>query len=166
MNRKTCLISNTVGELLIKQLAHELKNYNLYKSFANYFSLEGIVELEEYYRKRAEEEMNHHSIVFDYLSEADYRFTYPAVEKNTETFDNHTTPFIQTIDREIQTTQMLFNIYEVALSEKDYFTAEWMLNGLLRENREEENTSRMALSIMEQDADIFVKADKVLDLLG
>ena len=61
---------------------------------------------------------------------------------------------------------MLFNIYEVALSEKDYFTAEWMFNGLLRENREEENTSRMALSIMEQDADIFVKADKVLDLLG
>ena len=79
-NRKLSLISTEVAQLMIKQIAHELKNRNLYLSFANYFSVEGITDLEEYYRKRAEEENNHHQWLMDYLSEADVKFMYPAVE--------------------------------------------------------------------------------------
>ena len=47
-NRKLTLISPILGELLVKQLGHELKNYNLYMSFANFFAIEGITKLEEY----------------------------------------------------------------------------------------------------------------------
>ena len=165
MSRKLCLVSPAVGDLLVAQVAHELKNYNLYMSFANFFSVEGIVDLEEYYRKRAAEELNHHQWCMDYLSDADFKFVYPQVEFNTEKFEDYVTPFKQTVDREIQTTQMLYKIYETATAEKDFMTASWLREKLIKEQIEEENTSRMAVTIMEEESDIYLRADKVLDLL-
>ena len=164
-SRKLSLISPTVGELLVKQIAHELKNRNLYLTYANYFSVEGIVDLEKYYRHRAEEENNHHQWIMDYLSDGDYKFIYPTVEQNAEKFEDYATPFKQTVDREILTTQMLYAIYELALSEKDYMTASWLYEKLIKEQIEEENVSRMAVTIIEEESDIYLRADKVYDLL-
>ena len=44
-------------------------------------------------------------------------------------------------------------------------TASWLYEKLIKEQIEEENTSRMAVTIMEEESDIYLKADKVLDLL-
>lgn len=165
-SRKLQLISKELADLMVKQIAHELKNHNLYRSFANFFSVEGITDLEEYYNKRAHEEYNHHEWLSEYLSEADIKYMYPAVEINTEKIDgNYNTPFIQTIDREIQTTQMLYAIYDQAISEKDYMTASWLYKKLIDEQIEEENISRMARTIMEDESSIYLKAERVLDLL-
>lgn len=136
MNRTNCLISSTIGELLVKQLAHELKNRNLYLSFANYYALEGITDLENYYIKRAAEEDNHHNWVREYLSEADYKYMYPQIDKNTETFSKFNEPFVLTITREIQTTQMIYEVYEQASSEKDCMTVSWLYKYLINEQVE------------------------------
>lgn len=165
MERKLTIISPALGTALVKQLAHELKNYNLYMSFANFFAIEGLSDLEEYYRKRANEEKNHHQWIMDYLTDGDYKFTYPEIDKNTETFDTVVKPFQQTVEREIQTTNMIYKLYDLATSEKDYMTASWLYEKLIKEQIEEENTSRMALTIMETEADIYTKASEVLDLL-
>ena len=164
-NRKLSLVSSEIGELLVKQIAHELKNYNLYMSFSNYFGVEGIADLEEYYSHRAEEELNHHKWIKDYLTDGDYTFMYPSVEVNTEVPKDMIDPFRFTVDREIETTQLIYRIYEAALSEKDYMTAQWLSNTLIKEQVEEENTSRTALCIMEDDSPIFDKAEEILALL-
>lgn len=165
MSRKLVLVSETISNLLIKQLAHELKNYNLYKSFANYYDVEGCVALAEYYKKRADEELNHHNWIYEYLTDGDVKFMYPAVEQNSEKPTDYVMPFKATIDREIQTTQMIYAIYEAAIAEKDYMTASWLFDKLIKEQIEEENTSRMALTIMEEESDIYLRAKKVLKLL-
>lgn len=165
-NRKLTLLSKEITDLLIRQLAHELKNYSLYRSFANYFSVEAITDLEEFYLKRATEEYNHHEWIFTYLSEADCKFTYPATAVNTEVFTSYVDPFKQSIDREILTTQMIYEIMDQAISEKDYMTCSWLYDKLIKEQIEEENLVRMACKIMEEDADIYVKAEKILELLG
>lgn len=164
-NRNLTLISPTLGALLVKQIAHELKNFNLYMSFANYFSVEGVTDLENYYRKRAEEENHHHQLIMDYLSDGDFKFIYPAIEMNSETFSDYITPFKQTVQREILTTQMIYTIYKAALAEEDYMTASWLYEKLIKEQIEEENTSRMATTIMEETSDIYLRAKKVLELL-
>ena len=165
MSRKLVLVSETISNLLIKQLAHELKNYNLYKSFANYYDVEGCVALAEYYKKRADEELNHHNWIYEYLTDGDVKFMYPAVEQNSEKPTDYAMPFRATVDREIQTTQMIYAIYEAAIAEKDYMTASWLFDKLIKEQIEEENTSRMALTIMEEESDIYLRAKKVLNLL-
>ena len=150
---------------MVKQIAHELKNYNLYKSYANYFSVEGILALEKYYDKRATEEYHHHEWLASYLSEADVKFTYPVIETNTEKFTTYLEPFVQTVDREIQTTEMIYAIYKQCHLEGDYMTCSWLYEKLIKEQVEEENTSRMARTIMEESSDIFLKAKQVLNLL-
>ena len=166
MDRKKIQISKEVGDLLVKQAVHELKNYVLYSSFCNYFSLEGIVELEEYYSKRAQEEKNHHDWVLSYLNDCDYRIIYPVIEQNKQQSPtNWLEPFTWTVDREIETTQMLYDIYEIAHTQHDYMTCAWLYEKLIKEQIGEESTSRMAHCIMETDADIFVKADRILNLL-
>jgi len=165
MSRKLVLISEKISDLLVKQLAHELKNYNLYKTFANYYDVGGCLDLAEYYRKRADEELNHHNWVYEYLTDGDITFMYPAIEQNTEKPTDYIMPFRATVDREIQTTQMIYAIYDAAMAEKDFMTASWLYEKLIKEQIEEENTSRMALTIMEEESDIYLRADKVLDLL-
>ena len=150
---------------MVKQIAHELKNFALYRSYANYFSVEGILDLETYYRKRAHEEYNHHEWLSDFLYEADFKFMYPAVEFNTERVTNYLDSFVQTVDREILTTQMLYAIYKQCESEEDIMTCSWLYEKLIKEQVEEENISRMARTIMEETSDIYLRADKVLDLL-
>ena len=118
-NRKLSLISQNLAELLVKQVAHELKNFNLYKSYANYFSIEGINDLSDYYNKRASEELLHHQWIIDYLTDADIKFMYPAIDQNTEKYEDYVTPFKQTVEREIQTTAMIYVIYEASVSDKD-----------------------------------------------
>jgi len=151
---------------MVKQIAHELKNYNLYQSYANYFSVEGIVDLDVYYQRRAIEEYNHHEWVMKYLSDADFKFMYPAIEQNTEKVTNYMDPFTQTVDREIMTTEMIYAIYEQCQKEKDYMTCSWLYDKLIKEQIEEENVTRMARTIMEETSDIFLRAKKVLKLLN
>ena len=165
-NRKLCLISQEIGQLLVKQLAHELKNYNLYQSFSNFYAIEGISDLEAYYKKRADEELLHHQWCLHYLTEADYKFTYPKIDENMETFSTYEDPFKLTVDREIQTTQMIYRIYEAAIAEKDYMTASWLYGKLIKEQIEEENTSRMALRIIEEESDIYLRAQQIYNLIN
>lgn len=164
-NRKLSLISQNLAELLVKQVAHELKNFNLYKSYANYFSIEGINDLSDYYNKRASEELLHHQWIIDYLTDADIKFMYPAIDQNTEKYEDYVTPFKQTVEREIQTTAMIYVIYEAAVSDKDYMTCSWLSEKLIKEQIEEENTSRAAIDIIEQDSAIYGRAAQIKDLL-
>lgn len=164
-NRKLKLIDPGLGKLLVDQLAHELKNFNLYKTFANFFAVESINNLEIYYNIRASEELLHHEWIYEYLSNADFLFTYPAIEVNVEKFETYIDPFKLTVDREIQTTDLIYNLYETAIKLKDYMTTSWLFEKLIEEQIEEENVSRMALAIMEEDSGIFVKSKEVLKLL-
>lgn len=167
MNRKTKLISDTMGALLIKQAAHELKNFVLYNNFANYFELEAIVPLAEYFSKRAAEEKAHHDWILSYMNDADCRMMYPAIEQNKEqAVESLIDPFVFTVDREIETTQLLYKIHEQAVAERDLMTMIWLQEHLIKEQIEEENTSRVARAIMERDGDILIKAEAVLNLLA
>lgn len=106
------------------------KNYNLYRSFASFFAIEGYRVLEEYYQKRATEEKLHHDWCFQYLTDGDYKFKYPSISENMETFSELIDPFKLTVDREILTTEMIYKIYEAALEEKDLWLhlAIWKTN--------------------------------------
>ena len=166
MDRKLKLISPELAKLFVLQMVHELQNHYLYNNFANYFSLEGILDLEEYWRKRAAEEKNHHDWIYDYLNEADCRVIYPVIPADpAQAVTSIIYPFIASVNREIETTQMIYGLYKQAGTDGDLMTQSWLLSTLIKEQIEEENTSRMARVIMEMEGDIFLKAEKVLDLL-
>ena len=110
--------------------------------------------------------MLHHDWINTYLSNADYKYEHPEVEVNIEKIKTYIDPFEATIVREILTTDLIYNIYNVAQEEKDYMTCSWLYKKLIKEQIEEENTSRMAYSIMNQDGSIFTRAKRILELLN
>lgn len=133
---------------------------------ANYFAVEGIVQLEEYYVKRAIEEYHHHDWIRTRLSEADFSYKYPAVPQVKNDWPNNIQPFKDTVLKEIETTEKIDRIAKVAMEEGDYQTFTWLQSKLIPEQHEEESTSRTALDIMNQeDASIFKKAEEVYELL-
>lgn len=164
MDRKLRLLSDSITKLLIKQAGHELENFMLYTMFSNYFALEGLGDLEKYYYERAKEEKHHHDWIISYLTDADCPLTYPSVTIDKKV-ENLIDPFIFTVNKEIETTQMIYAIADQALTEKDYMTWNWLNQKLIPEQIEEENVSRFARQIMEMDADVLVKSSKILDLL-
>ncbi|KZX17229.1 ferritin [Methanobrevibacter filiformis] len=161
--RRVSSISPKTAELLIAQIGHELYNHNLYKTFANYFAVKGLHKLEEYYTLRAGEELEHHTWIVDRLNYADVSYKYPAIpEVDAEIKDEEDT-FLQTLDKEIETTELIYNIVNTAKEEKDWETVYWLQETLVNEQTEEEHISRKFLKTAKQDTDWIAKEEYILD---
>ena len=126
--RRKCTISVDMQKLMLRQLVHELYNHNLYKSFANFYGVRGYNILEEYYKKRSEEEKLHHDWVYGYLSTTDTEFIYPDIPAISEKFTELIDPLKLTVDKEIQTTMEINEMVDLAADEGDWATFNW-LNG-------------------------------------
>lgn len=166
-HKTECRLSNEMIDKLVDQIHHELYNHNLYKTFANFFLVEGLMKLHQYYVARANEELVHHNWIVDYLNANHIEFKYPAIPEISESFDDYITPFELTLEKEIETTNLINVMVELALKEKDWLTFNWLMkdNGakLVAEQREEESISRTALNIANQDDSWISKEAAILD---
>lgn len=170
VNRRDCTISDAMINLLVRQLQHEQYNHNLYRMFANWYALHGLVVLEAYYKQRANEEKVHHDWIADYLNECDAIYTYPEIPKVTEIFEDLVTPFELTVNKEIETTNLIYDIVNLAMKETDWMTWTWLMNNtpgqamLVAEQREEEALSRTALDIAKQDGSWLIKEKSIMNV--
>jgi ferritin len=166
MNVRECRLSDKMQELLNQQLKDELYNHNLYKTMENFFEVEGIDDLKEYYRKRAAEELEHFGWVFSYMGYQDAFIDIPPIEKIKQSVSETIKIFEDTVDVEIKTTASIKRIYDQAVLEGDGFTRIWLDEKLYKEQTEEESTSRTALDIIKlKDTPILERARKILALL-
>ena len=110
--------------------------------------------LEKYYESRAEEELLHHRWIKNYLKECDANYTYPKVEAINVDILDRKTPFILTVDKEIETTMGIYSIAALAYKEGDFTTLQWLYGSdedrgrLILEQSEEENISRLYVNMV------------------
>ena len=155
-------LKKEMAEILVLQIAHELYNQNLYKTFANYFGVKGFLKLEEYYLKRSFEEYNHSEWIREYLNDCDIVFQYPQIDKVEITINELIDPFLLTVDKEIDTTDKINEIAVKALSLPDLATFNF-LQKLISEQIEEEKISRTILSIAKMEGSWLRKEEAILD---
>lgn len=159
-------LSESMINLLIKQVGHELHNYTLYKTLANYFGTNGLNLLKEYYLGRADEELLHHQWIVDYLDERGIFFKYPGISEVTEEFDEYLDAFELTLVVEEETTKMIYEIVDLAKKEDDYLTLCWLMQStgsqLLKEQAEEIAISELALDIASHEGSWFEKERAIL----
>lgn len=164
--KRSINLSENMIDLLIKQISHELHNYTLYKTFANYFSSCGLLDLCKYYQARANEEQEHHQWIVDYLDERGVFFKYPAIAEVNEEFDEHIDVFKLTVAVEEETTKMIYDIIDLAHEEKDWLTLAWLTKSggaeLCLEQAEEMSISELALDIASQDGTWIEKGRAIL----
>ena len=168
-SRRICTLSQSMIEMLVKQLSAELANHSLYRTFANYFAVEGLPKLEEYFKERAKEEYLHHDWIYNYLSENDAIFQYPPVPPINVDITNRIMPFDATVDREIETTMGINLIVEQAKKEGDWATFQWLHGNdpqggmLVKEQVEEESVSRTVADMAKEEASWLRKQHAILD---
>ena len=126
--RRTCTLSSVMIEMLVKQMSAELANHSLYRTFANFFDVEGLPKLAIYWLGRAAEEYLHHEWIYKYLTTNDALFQYPSVPAIKVNITDRIMPFAATVDREIETTMSINKIVDQAQKEGDWATFQW-LNG-------------------------------------
>lgn len=165
--RRRCTISDEMKELLILQLRHELANYNIYMSFAVYFGNLGFSKLVEYWEGRAKEEHKHHQWILNYLYECNAKFEYPGISSSEINIPDKIFPFKFTVDREIETTGMIYNLVNKSVSLGDWATFSFLIGDdvefgkLVIEQREEEHLSREVLKIAQSDTDWLSIQDSI-----
>lgn len=166
-SKRSLELSESMINLLVKQIGHELHNYMLYKTFAVYFANVGLNLLKEYYDRRADEELLHHTWICDYLVERGVFFKYPTVDEVNEDFSDHLDIFKLTVEAEEDTTESIYAIVDLAHQENDYLTLSWLMqnnNGakLVMEQSEELDISNLALEIAHMDGSWFEKERAIL----
>jgi ferritin len=161
--RRESAIADKTAKLLVEQISHELYNHSLYRTFANYFAVQGLDDLETYYIGRAEEEIDHHRWIVDRLNYAHVEYKYPSIDAVEVEIKDNVDTFVQTLDKEIETTELIYNIVNSAQEENDWETFNWLQDTLVDEQTEEEHISRKYLKVAEQeDVDWLTKADNIL----
>jgi ferritin len=160
--KKTQVISDKIAELLLKQVAREMFNHNLYATFCDYFKIIGLDPLAEYFKSRAKEEMNHHSWITEYLSDCSIPFAYPQIDAIEMEIPNHLFPFQKTVDAEIETTEWIKKIADIVFEEKDWQTFFW-IRKLVDEQVEEEGLSLKVLQLASQETDWITKSEAILN---
>lgn len=167
-NLNKCSIHPDLQKMLIEQMSVELYNHNLYRSFANYYSVNGLNKLSDYYSMRAQEEYNHFLWCIKFANESDLRYDLPKIDEVNEKLDNFITPFEIALDAEIETTEMIYDMADRAREVKDNIFLQWLYkSGLLVDEQSEEcSLSRKTLAIMNLDDSILAKQDAIANLYG
>lgn len=168
--RLQCSLSDSLRDLFVQQLQHELKNFTLYNSFSVYYGCKGLEKLAKYFKGRADEELIHQEWIMDYLTTCDADFEYPCIPINeNQKVEDDVAPFRMTVEREVETSGMIRHIADTAMAQGDWMTLSFLLGTfnkarLIPEQIEEESLSRTALDIMSTDDHILKKEDQIYDL--
>lgn len=169
IDRTICTISETIKNLLIRQLKHEMDNYFIYRQFAFKFKQKGLNKLYEYWEGRAKEELEHHQWILNYLTQCDASFDYTTNPVEKLDMEDLIDPFKFTVNREIETTMMIYEIVDKANEEKDWATISFLMGDdkefgkLVIEQREEEKLSRDILDIVKNGEDWLAIQDSIYE---
>jgi len=138
------MISEKMTEALNEQIGMEAFASFLYLSMASWCNYKGLNGCAQFFQRQSEEEREHMLRIYNYLSEMDVYAITPAVDKVPDDFESIQAIFKETYKHEQTVTQAIFNLTDIASSENDHSTFNF-LQWYIEEQREEENLIRTIL---------------------
>jgi len=133
-------MDNKISLLLNEQIQKELYSSYLYLDMANYYSDEGLDGFANWFYIQAQEEMDHAMLFRTYLLNNDYRIKLLPIQAPDKEYADFSVPLALSLEHEQYVTASINNIYDAALSAKDYRTIEF-LNWFIKEQGEEEKNA-------------------------
>src|SRR5574338_478381 len=114
------LISDSLKESIVNQIAEEKKNANIYLSIASYLNGKGLSNLAKKFEEQHSEETEHSLILYNLLSDLSVVFTVPVIESYEMAFIEKITDIAELyLEREYETTNSLNEIKELAMEEEN-----------------------------------------------
>ena len=118
-------LSDEVYQLLLIQVANEMRNASVYLSMSNNMEVVGYKNSAKYFLSQHGEEMNHVRKIVAYMTERNAPISLTDIEGVGE--EQYTSPieaFVDSQELEFMTTTEWNIIYEMCIEKKDWITLE------------------------------------------
>ena len=135
--RSDSMIKDTILEALNKQINAELYSAYLYLSMSAYFESINLKGFANWMMVQAKEEVTHAMRIYDYVVERGGRVKLTAIEQPPTEWKSPLDAFEAAYNHEVKVTQMINELVDLALKEKDHATYN-MLQWFVNEQVEEE----------------------------
>lgn len=146
------MLNIKVEKSINEQINAELYSAYLYLSMSAYFESQSLEGMATWMRAQFEEEQEHAFRFFDYVNERGGRVELAAIEQPQKEWSSVLSVFEDTLAHERVVTEMINNMMEIAIEEKDYATQSF-LQWYVDEQVEEEATVEGILSKVERIGD-------------
>lgn len=143
-------LSNSIANILNKQIENELYSSQIYRSFSAWLDDKGWIGGSALFFKYADEELAHMSKIYKYFYEKNTRAIVPNVKNVPQEFNDIRDLVEKALEHEMKVTKNWNDIANKAKSEDDNDTYSFAL-GFVNEQREEEEKMRNILFSMDLD---------------
>lgn len=127
-----------------EQINAEFYSAYLYLSMSSWFDSTGLKGFANWERVQAQEERDHALKFFDYLCARGGRVIMKPIEAPPSTWKNPQDAFETQLDHELKVTELINNLVNLAMQEKDHATVNF-LQWFVSEQVEEEENARTIL---------------------
>ena len=132
------MLSDRLQDAINQQINSEMYSAHLYLSMAAYFETLSLTGFAHWMRLQFEEETSHALKLFDYVNDRDGRVTLQAIEQPPIEFESPRSVMRMALEHERHVTDMINNLYALAISENDYPThvlLEWFVSEQVEEEK-------------------------------
>ena len=138
------MISPKMQDALSNQIKAELDSAYLYLSMSAYFTENNLPGFARWMHIQSHEEINHAMKFYHFLLERGAKVTLLALDQPPSDFASPLDVLDRTLKHEQKVTNLIYNLYELALQEKD-FPSQVMLQWFIEEQVEEESNASQIL---------------------
>jgi ferritin len=134
------IISENVKKLIQAQIGHEFESELMYLGISNWFETKALFGFAKLYKKQADEERTHALKFLGYLNDRNILYVPEAVNAIFTSFEGKGgVDFVAaTLEQEQKVTQLLYNIYDASIQDKDHMSRvfmEWFINEQIEEEK-------------------------------
>jgi ferritin len=138
------MIKDNVLKALNKQLNEELYSSYAYLAISAHFSSQSLDGFAHWFRMQSQEEYGHAMKILDYIIARDGKVSLMKVDPPKAGWETAQSVFKETYDQEVSVSKSINDIVDLALTEKDYATNNFM-QWFVSEQVEEESTASTLL---------------------
>ncbi len=158
------LTSEKVNAAINEQIGNEFGAAMQYVAIGAYFAIEALPELSRHFFRQADEEDDHAMRFIKYVVDAGGRVVIPAIAAPQSQFQSAKEAIKLSLDQEVQVTHQINALVELARSESDFITINF-LQWFLAEQLEEVSSMDSLLKIVQR-ADNLLRVEEYLARVG
>ena len=159
------LTNDKVVAAINEQIGNEFGASLQYVAIAAYFATDALPQLSQHFFKQADEEDQHALRFINYLIDAGGKAVIPGIDAPQSQFQSAEEAIKLSLDQEIQVTHQINALVELARSQNDYITINF-LQWFLSEQLEEVSSMDTLLKIVQRAGNNLLRVEEYLARVG